>query len=191
MLPKHALANNLWLGKVPHELSMLTLPEQLLISRHFPRCYVVKLYPWEGWAFNPKHLQQGIKGNVSLYNMNTNAIVEMLEGQLLPHPAMQLASVLVVTLVGSNKLPKKWLKTIFRVRRRVVFEALWWLKRNNELYRDIVISYKRLQNLPEDDIPVQLVAGMQHEPSGDLAAKEQESYIPSDESQGELVLLYK
>ncbi len=36
MLPKHALTNNLWLGDIPLVLSMLTLPEQMLIARHFP-----------------------------------------------------------------------------------------------------------------------------------------------------------
>jgi hypothetical protein len=44
-LPKHALANNLWIGCVPPELAILTLPGQLLIVRHYPRCYVFKLYP--------------------------------------------------------------------------------------------------------------------------------------------------
>ena len=44
-IPRHTLANNLWLGDVPHELEMLTLPEQMLIARHFPQCYVVKLFP--------------------------------------------------------------------------------------------------------------------------------------------------
>ncbi|KAG2125704.1 uncharacterized protein EDB93DRAFT_1110038 [Suillus bovinus] len=29
-MPKHALVNNLWIGDVPHELAILTLPEQLL-----------------------------------------------------------------------------------------------------------------------------------------------------------------
>ena len=41
----------------------------------------------------------------------TNAIVEMLEGQRLPHPSMELASVLAATYVGS----KNWLKSTFRV----------------------------------------------------------------------------
>ena len=36
MLPKFALANNLWIGNVPPELMGLTIPEQLLIARHYP-----------------------------------------------------------------------------------------------------------------------------------------------------------
>ncbi|KAF8441324.1 hypothetical protein L210DRAFT_3398862 [Boletus edulis BED1] len=147
-IPKFALANNMWIGQVPHELAILTLPEQLLISRHYPRCYVVKLYPRDGRGSNPELLQRGMAGNVTLYNMNTGAIVEMLEGQLMPQPAMQLASVLAITYIGSRKLPKAWLKSTFRVWRSKVHEALVWLKANNEMFRDIAISPERINALP-------------------------------------------
>ncbi|KIK77223.1 hypothetical protein PAXRUDRAFT_167479 [Paxillus rubicundulus Ve08.2h10] len=83
-LPKFALANNMWIGPVPCQLSMLTLPEELLISCHYPRCYVVKLYPRHGYGINPSHLQCRMMGNVRLYDMNTVDVVKMLEGQLLP-----------------------------------------------------------------------------------------------------------
>ncbi|KAF8443786.1 hypothetical protein L210DRAFT_3313212, partial [Boletus edulis BED1] len=155
-IPKFALSNNLWLGEVPHELAMLTLPEQLLIARHYPWCYVVKLYPRDGYMTNPNSLQRGITGNVTLYNMNTEAIVSMLEGQLMPQPTVELASVLAITYIGKKKLPSSWLKSTFRVRRRVVYEALVWLKANNEIYQDIQISRERLETLPEDDIPVEI-----------------------------------
>ena len=36
MMPKFALANNLWIGNTPSILSALTIPEQLLIARHYP-----------------------------------------------------------------------------------------------------------------------------------------------------------
>ncbi len=127
-MPKFALANNLWLGDIPTELSVLTLPEQLLIARHFPRCYVVKLYPRGGRVCDPSQVQRGLSGNVTLYNMNTNAIVEMLDGQRLPHPSIQLVSVLGITFVGTMKLPKNWLKSTFCVWWDVVREALLWLK---------------------------------------------------------------
>ena len=38
--PKFSLANNLWIGAVPAELSSLTFPEQLLIAHLYPRVYV-------------------------------------------------------------------------------------------------------------------------------------------------------
>lgn len=102
-------ANGLWIGAVPLELQDLTLPEQLLVSLHFPR--------------------------VS-FALNTEKIADMLTGQLLPRPPRVLASVIAVSIIGKGRLPKKWLNTTFRVRRRRVYEALLWLKQNNPLCRN-------------------------------------------------------
>ena len=44
-LPRLAFANDMWIGEVPFELSVLTLPEQILIARHFPAANIVKLFP--------------------------------------------------------------------------------------------------------------------------------------------------
>jgi len=184
-MPKLALANNLWIGHVPHELAILTLPEQLLVSRYFPRSYVFKLYPKDHHASNPDHLQRGMMGNVSLHNMNTDAVIMMVEGQLLPHPAVSLASVIAVTYVGTKKLPKAWLKSTFRVRRRIVYEALMWLKCHNEIYKDIVISDGHLSGLPEDDIPMEILSIIRHETDVGLVQKESAGYVPRDEMNGE------
>ena len=179
-MPKFALANNLWLGPIPHKLSILMLPEQLLVSRHYPRCFIVKLYLHDGKISNPNHLQQGMVGNVTLYNMNTNAIVDMLKGQLMPQPSIQLASVLAITYIGTKKLPKSWLKSTFRVRRRVVYEALAWLKENNEIYADVVISAEQLASLPEDNIPLEILAAIRHEEHAELVEREGGGYVPTN-----------
>ena len=50
--PKLSLANNLWLGDVPLQLSKLTLPERILVAKYYPAAYIVKLYPKQkGAAF--------------------------------------------------------------------------------------------------------------------------------------------
>ena len=118
-----------------------------------------------------------------LYNMNTDAIVAMLEGQLMPQPAMQLASVLAITYIGSKKLPKSWLKSTFQVCWRIMYEALVWLKVHNEMYADVIILSECLQDLPEDDIPVEILATIRHEENDDIARKEQEGYVPVEELQ--------
>jgi hypothetical protein len=110
-----------------------------------------------------------------------DSIVEMVGGHMMPHPGAVLASVLAITFIGSRKLPKEWLKSTFRVRRRLVYEALLWLKDNNPLYGDIDISKERLMTLPEDGISDEVLASARHEPDGNLVSKDQESYIPSDE----------
>jgi len=74
-----------------------------------------------------------------LFNQNVNAISQMIAGQLLPHPSLELANVLAVTFVGSHDLLKSWLKLTFRVQRDIIRDALLWLKTNNVLYEDVVI----------------------------------------------------
>jgi hypothetical protein len=179
-MPKFALANNMWIGPIPHELAVLTLPKELLISRHFPRCYIFKLYPKDSRHVNPNHLQQGMAGNVTLYDMNINDVTKMVEGQFLPQPVASLASVLAITYVGTRHLPKDWLKSTFRVRRDVVFNALTWLKAHNPLYADIQISEVQLAHLPEDDVPQEIVSVIRHEASDDVAIRENEGYVPTD-----------
>jgi hypothetical protein len=176
-LPRLALANDMWIGDVPSELQALTIPEQLIIARHYPRCYVFKLYPREGGHLGSEQMQRGMKGNVSLYDVNTKEVVKMLEGQKMPNPAASLASVVVITFLGSKTLPKDWLKSTFRIRRKRVYEALLWLKENNSLYEDISIDDKRLQMLPEDGIPDEISALIRQETEEDVAEKESGGFM--------------
>ncbi|KAH8987501.1 hypothetical protein EDB83DRAFT_1143780 [Lactarius deliciosus] len=61
--PPLSLANGMWVGAVPGELSILTLPER----RTAFRC--VKLYPKKGASsWNSKNLQSGLRGNVSTHH---------------------------------------------------------------------------------------------------------------------------
>lgn len=181
-LPKYAPTNDMWIGNVPPELTMLTLPEELLISRHYPKCYIVKLFPKEKRNIRPSDLQRAIRGNVTLYNMNTNDVVKMLEGQLMPQSVASLSSIIAITYIGTQKLRKNWLKSTFRVQRRVVHDALLWLKNHNPLYGDITISMERLVDLPEDDVPSDIMAIIRHENDENVALRESEGYIPVDDS---------
>ncbi|KAJ7028348.1 hypothetical protein C8F04DRAFT_890402, partial [Mycena alexandri] len=152
--PRYALANNLWLGRTPWELQTLTFPEQLLIALLYPRVYVFKLHPRSFGPKNPSTLQRGMRGTVSTYDLDTDGVVSMLAGELMPRPPAVLASVISVTYIGVGELPKNWLRTTFRVRRKVVSDALSWLKRNNpKYYGDIKIDEARIAALPEDDVP--------------------------------------
>ncbi|KAG9310598.1 hypothetical protein JVU11DRAFT_9161 [Chiua virens] len=103
----------------------------------------------------------------------------MLEGQLMPQLPVSLASVLAITYIGSRKLPKDWLKATFRVRRHVVHDALCWLQINNPFYNNIRISGERVNALPEDDVPEELLAIIRQEGDANIAVRESESYVPS------------
>ena len=81
-MPKLSLANNLWIGDVPSQLMELTIPEQLLIARHYPHCYIFKFFPRDMDVHLPlDQLYSGMAGNASLFELNTNDVVKMLKGQ--------------------------------------------------------------------------------------------------------------
>jgi hypothetical protein len=188
MMPKLALANNLWIGDVPFQLQGLTVPEQLLIARYYPRCYIFKLFPRDGDVHLPiDQLHTGMAGNASLFEINTQEVVKMLRGQHMPSPVGTLASVIAITFVGRRMLPRDWLRKTFRVRREVVYEALVSLQTNNPIYADVEIDGSRLEMLPEDDIPEELLAIVRHDDDDELVERERESYVRNDSDGEEIV----
>ncbi|KIO09446.1 hypothetical protein M404DRAFT_21969 [Pisolithus tinctorius Marx 270] len=181
-LPKYAMNNNLWLGDIPFTLQNLSFVESLLIARHYPWCYVFKLYPRDGSrSQNPHHLQWAMAGNVTLYEINVPAIVDMLEGRLLPQTVEMLSSILAITMVGTKQLPKDWLSRTFRVHREVVQDALKWLQANNENYSDIMISDQHIFMLLEDGIPAEIEATIRYQDSEDTALREREGYSMNED----------
>jgi len=188
--PRYSLANNMWIGGIPWRLQTLTFPEQLLIALLYPRVYVFKLYPRKFHGIrDATSLQRGMRGNVSTYDMDMEGIAKMVEGNLMPRPPAVLASVISVTFVGLGDLPKKWLRTTFRVRRQVVFEALRWLKNNNpKYYGGIEIDGRRIAQLPEDDVPVEVLGIVRQSTDTGLVDQESAGYVPMDDdgSTGEL-----
>ncbi len=180
--PKFSLANNLWIGKVPAELAILTVPEQMLVAQLFPRVYVFKLFPKAPGFRPPKaSLQRAMRGTVSTYELDTQGIANMVDGKLLPRPPSVLASVISVTFVGVGPLPKRWLRYTFRVRREVVRCALRRLQGDHRHYADMVISEDRLAALPEDDVPGELLAVVRQCNDAGASLQEGAGYVPLDE----------
>jgi hypothetical protein len=110
-LPSLTLANNIWIGPIPSALSMLTIPEQLLIALQYPCGYVFKLCPKSG-ADHPSSLQTALKGNVTTYFTNVDAVVKMLQGQLMPCTISILASLMAVMFISHSPLSIAKLKTL-------------------------------------------------------------------------------
>jgi hypothetical protein len=182
--PSFALANGMWIGAIPHELSFLTLPERLLIAKYFPAAYIIKLYPKKKGArhWDKRQMYSGLKGNVSTYQLDQGQIASMIDGNILPQRANVLAATIGITFVGPKNLPEKSLPDIFRVRRTRVQRALEWLKENNPLFANITISASRLAELPEDDVPYELQATTRLSTDVDKLHAEQEGYVPSQET---------
>ena len=179
--PKFSLANNLWIGAVPPELSTLTFPEQLLIAHLYPRVYVFKLFPKSG-AGPADGLQRGMRGNVSTYELNVGAMTAMIEGQLMPRPPSVLSSLIAITYIGAGRIPKNWIHSTFRVRRYHISRALNWLKVNNpKYYGDVVISQHQLNQLPEDDVPDEILAAIRQSDDATVVDQESSGYVRTDE----------
>jgi hypothetical protein len=183
-LPPLALANRMWIGPIPEEVSRLTVPEQILVSLFHPRCYVYKLYPRDTWSHtrDATMLQRGLIGNVTTFEHNLPDIVRMLDGHLMPRPLSILASTIAVTYIGPGKIPKNWLKQTFRVRRAVVYAALHCFKHvtRHPGYQDIDISEDILSTLPVDDVPVEILATMANDPDIEVVQEEADTYLATD-----------
>lgn len=180
--PMHALANGLWIGNVPIELSCLTLPESLLISLVYQRIFVCKLWPKDRRGAQTESLQNALVGNVTSFELNLEEVSKMVEGNMMPRKAAILPYLISITFVSRKGLCKNWLKKTFRVRRGVVLNAIRWLKVNNpRFYGGVTIDEEALSFLPEDDIPNEILGTIQHEEEEEVLDKENNGYVPQDE----------
>jgi hypothetical protein len=55
---------------------------------------------------NLRLYSEGLRGTVSTYDLNVNAVTEMLEGKLMPRPLTILSSLISVTYIGAGNFPK-------------------------------------------------------------------------------------
>lgn len=180
--PVQSLANGVWVGAVPLELQILTLPERLLIARHFPAAYIIKLYPKKkgARAWSNAGFHSALQGNVSTYRLNTNDVAKLTGDGVLPPHASILAATIGVTFVGPKNLPEKTLPAFLRVNRARVRSALQWLKANNPVYRQVIISAERLAELPEDGVPCEISSLARHCEDTSLLAQETDGYVPEE-----------
>ncbi|KAG1776521.1 hypothetical protein EV702DRAFT_1198218 [Suillus placidus] len=162
--PVQSLANNLWVGDILDELAMLILPERILVALSYPAAYIVKLYPKKCGAihWDVAGLNSGLRGNVSTYRLNTSAITAMVQGNLLPPKPSVLATTIGVSIVGPNNFPKRCLPAFLSVSRCHLRNALLFLKRENPLYRNIVISEENIALFPEHGIRDVIISSVRH-----------------------------
>jgi hypothetical protein len=177
-LPQLALANNMWIGDVPDELAVLTLPETILIARHFPAAHIVKLFPASKGA---PSVNCALRGNISTYRLDTDEIADMVQGNIMPNPSKVLASTIGVTVIGPKNIREKTLPGFLWVCRKQVQDALVWLKANNPLYADIVISFERLEQIMKNGIPYEVLHAIRHSDDIDELERERAGYVPEDD----------
>ena len=117
-VPKLALANGMWLGKVPMELQVLTFPECVLVTKCFPAAYMVKLLlkkkgakTWSSLGCNT-----GMKGNVSTYHLNVEDIANLVNPVVMPPSPVLFAAMIGITIVGPHNLPKRTMPGFLHVK---------------------------------------------------------------------------
>lgn len=181
-LPPLSLANGMWVGDVPLELCILTLPEHILVVQYFPAAYIVKLYLMKKGAhcWSSSSLQSGLWGNVSTYHLNMKDIINMTQSQVMPPSPEILAATIGIMFVGPKNLPEKSMPSLLHVNRAHVHNALHWLKQNNPIYENIEISSKWLNTLPVDGVPVEIWLLMKHSNDTTMLAEEHDNYVPED-----------
>ena len=158
------------------------MPERTLIAKYFPVAYIIKLYSKQkgarGWDKSQMH--SGLKGNVSTYRLDPSQVASMIDGRTYPAPAKVLSATIGVTFVGPKGITEATMPAMFCVRRWQVREALVWLKANNPLYEDIEISEERLQELPENGTPQEIILTAKYSSDIFSLEKEHAGYVPDD-----------
>lgn len=141
-MPKHALANGLWIGPVPNELQDLTWMEQMCISRVRHNYCVARL----------------AKGSTKLIAnavMFANPTAELY--QSLPPPIEELDDIIAVIFTGPcEPQPMDLRRSPFFVRNRKIYDALQWLKLNHDDYSDLdmTVTEATLKKYPIEGIPI-------------------------------------
>jgi hypothetical protein len=148
-MPKHALANRLYVGPVPQELRDLTMVEECMIARARAKSWIVKLQETDTNVTSPIS-QRGLKGHTIIYPQQPEKLATVL-----PPPVEDALTFICIIFVGSSVLTSEWLREKAKplvVRREKIFKALVWLKENNPLYKDVEIDGDNLRSLPENDV---------------------------------------
>ncbi|KAM6495526.1 hypothetical protein JOM56_008232 [Amanita muscaria] len=163
--PPLSLADGMWIGEVPLCLSILTLPEQILIAKYYVAAFMVKLYPKQ---------------------LDPSQVANMVDGKTLPPPPKILTAMIAVTFVTPKGHPEPSMPDMFQVCMDCVRAALHWLKENNALYMDIIILEENLNTLPVDGILRELAATTKISHDVDVVESEHSGYMPSEEDIGKL-----
>ena len=144
-VPKLSLANGLWLGDVPEELSNLTFSERMLVARvRHNRCVM--------------RVSSGRAKMVANAIMFANPTVTVYHS--LPPSQKEMDEVLAFVFTGSAQPTEEDFKrTPMLVRRNAVSLALEWLKLNHSDYADLHISRENLETYPLSGIPVTVCFG--------------------------------
>lgn len=102
----------------------------MLLALVYPHILVFKLHvtgDGSSEQVNPRKL----RGSVTSHELNTPAIVDMLQGHFLPCSPSVFASMITVTVLGCGQLNHCYLFPLFCVWCKAIWKAFVWLEYNN------------------------------------------------------------
>lgn len=147
VLPRLALANDLYLGPIPYELRDLTVVEEAMIARCRAKAWIVQL---KETGVHLPNTQRGLKGHIIIYPQHPEDLATVL-----PPSVDNIITPICVIFVGSSPPTKEWLEEHAKplmVRKEKVRAALVWLKRHNPLYENVIIDSSAVDSLPENSL---------------------------------------
>jgi len=136
-VPQNTLANGLWIGMVPDELSSLKFMERLLIAcMRINSCFI-------------QVAESGLRKMTSHVIAFESPVPKVYHR--LPPPVEDLEEILAILFTGPYlPMDKDYQHTPLLVRHSYVARALEWLKLNNIYYADLEIDYDELAKYPEN-----------------------------------------
>jgi hypothetical protein len=139
-IPRLALANRLYRGHLPDQFRDLTWVEEMVCAIYRNTAHVTRLYQSTD-AAQPFILH----GNTCAHETNVVSTVSVL-----PHTPADINGMLSVIFVGPTKLTDNSLKTMYRVRKKLVWAFLCWLCTHNRLYRHVRLDEDVMNQYSED-----------------------------------------
>lgn len=136
IVPKHALARDLWIGEMPKVLSHLSFVECLLVARVRHSCCFVRVT----LSAHPTLGSRKMISHVVAFESPLSEVYSVL-----PPPRDELDEVLVVIFTGSSTPTEEDMKwTPLLVCHINIVESLEWLKLNHCDYQDVEVSMENL-----------------------------------------------
>ena len=140
LMPRYALANKLYRGRLPEEFRDLTWIEERVCAKFSNTAVVTRLYqssdPSQPAVFH---------GNTCAHEMNVNSTAVVL-----PRAPPDVNGLLSVVFIGPSKFKPEYLGNMYRIRKSKVWGFLQWLKMHNKLYQNVSLDERTMDLYPED-----------------------------------------
>jgi hypothetical protein len=139
-LPRLALANRLYRGKLPDKFKDLTWIEEMVCAKFRNMAHITRLYQ----SSDPSQ-PKVFHGNTCAHDMNI-----VFTASVLPRTPADINGMLSIIFVGPGKFKPDCFGPMFKIRKRKVWKFLQWLRQHNRLYRDIPLDESIMDLYPED-----------------------------------------